>query len=103
MVDYALRLNNSSKVFVEAKKGGEDLEKHEEQVLGYSFREGVELAILTNGGTWLFYLPTEKGNWSARRFYAIDVSERDAAEAAGLVGSRADIRMLDTLWQTDGG
>jgi len=81
-VDYALRLGNSSKVFIEVKKGGEDLEKHEEQVLGYSFREGVELAILTNGATWLFYLPTEKVNWSARRFYAIDIAERDAREAA---------------------
>ena len=84
LVDYALRLNNSSKVFIEAKKGGEDLEKpeHQEQLLKYSFQEGVDLATLTNGGTWHFYLPREEGPWHERRFHTIDISEREVTEAA---------------------
>src|SRR3989344_4368851 len=57
-VDYSLRDNNSNKVFLEIKKTSEDLEKHEEQLLFYSFRQGVKLASLTNGMTWWFYLPT---------------------------------------------
>lgn len=81
-VDYALRLNNSNEVFMEVKKSGEDLEKHQEQLLEYSFRQGVELATLTNGVTWLFYLPTKKGDWSARKFYAIDILEQEVKVAA---------------------
>ena len=47
-VDYSLRLNNINEVFLEVKKTSEDLEKYQEQLLDYSFRQGVELAILTN-------------------------------------------------------
>ncbi len=36
-VDYALRHNGSNKVFIEVKKAGEDLEKHQEQVLISAF------------------------------------------------------------------
>ena len=61
-VDYSLRLNNSTEVFIEVKKPGEDLEKYHEQLLDYSFRQGVELATLTNGITWWLYLPTKKGD-----------------------------------------
>jgi predicted type IV restriction endonuclease len=50
-VDYALRYNNSNKVFIEVKKIGEELDKHQEQLLNYAFQEGVKLAVLTNGIT----------------------------------------------------
>src|SRR4030042_1818574 len=43
-VDYALRHSNANKVFIEVKKVGEDLEKHQEQLLNYSFKEGISLA-----------------------------------------------------------
>ena len=57
-VDYSLRLRNENKIFLEVKRAGEDLnnEKHEDQLLEYSFRQGVELAVLTNGMTWWLYL-----------------------------------------------
>jgi hypothetical protein len=48
-VDYSLTHNGKNKVFIEVKKVTEDLDKHQEQLLNYSFREGVKLAILTNG------------------------------------------------------
>lgn len=81
-VDYSLRLNDSNKVFIEAKRIREDLENHQEQLLNYSFKEGIELAILTNGVTWWFYLPLRKGNWEDRRFYSIDLIEQKSESVA---------------------
>ena len=76
-VDYALRHKGNNKVFIEVKKVNEDLEKHQEQLLDYSFREGVKLAILTNGISWWFYLPLREGSWEQRKFYTIEIYEQD--------------------------
>ena len=81
-VDYSLRLNDSNEVFVEVKSTSESLEKHEEQLLDYAFREGVELATLTNGITWSLYLPTKKGDWKTRKFYTIDIIQQESKDAA---------------------
>jgi hypothetical protein len=83
-VDYALRINNRSAVFIEAKKPGEDLEdqNHQEQLLDYSFREAVDIAILTNGITWAFYLPRSSVDWKSRKFYTIDIVEQDLSDVA---------------------
>ena len=81
-VDYCLRIVNTNKVFLEIKKIREDLEKHQEQLLNYSFQEGVKLAVLTNGITWWFYLPLYEGSWGQRRFYAIDILQQKSDEIA---------------------
>jgi hypothetical protein len=81
-VDYSLRLNNTNEVFLEVKKTGEDLEKFQEQLLDYSFRQGVEFAVLTNGTTWWFYLPTKKGDWKTRKFYTIDIIQQESQDIA---------------------
>jgi predicted type IV restriction endonuclease len=81
-VDYCLRIRGKSKVFLEAKRPGEDLEKHQEQLLDYSFREGVDLAILSNGVFWWFYLPMKRGHWKERKFYAIDIMQQTVNEIA---------------------
>jgi len=75
-VDFALRVKKD-KFFLEVKNTGEDLGKHEEQLLDYSYRQGVELATLTNGITWWFYLPMKKGEWSSRKFYTIDIIQQE--------------------------
>lgn len=77
-VDYALRYNGRNKVFIEAKKVNEDLEKHQEQLLNYSFQEGVKLAILTNGIGWWFYLPLREGSWEQRKFYTIEIYDQQS-------------------------
>jgi len=79
-VDYALRHNNENKVFIEVKNGNEELEKHQEQLLNYSFREGIKLAILTNGISWWFYLPLYEGSWEQRKFYTIDIYDQDGKD-----------------------
>ena len=81
-VDYSLRLNNTNEVFLEVKKVDEDLERFQEQLLDYSFRQGLELAVLTNGKTWWFYLPTKKGDWKTRKFYTIDIIQQEPQDVA---------------------
>lgn len=82
-VDFSLRHSNVNKAFIEVKKIGEDLEKHQEQLLNYSFQEGVKLSILTNGITWWFYLPLHEGSWEQRKFYTIEIYDQNAEEIVG--------------------
>lgn len=77
-VDYSLRIGNINKVFIEVKKIGEELEKHQEQLLNYSFQRGVKLSILSNGITWWFYLPLHEGSWEQRKFYTIDIFQQES-------------------------
>lgn len=81
-VDYSLRIANINKLFIEVKRIKENLEPHQEQLLQYSFQEGVKLAILTNGATWWFYLPLSEGSWEQRRFLAIDIFEQEPGDVA---------------------
>ena len=81
-VDYSLRVNNLNKVFIEVKQTATDLSKHQEQLLNYSFSEGIKLSILTDGITWWFYLPLHEGNWEQRKFYTIVFHDQQAEEIA---------------------
>jgi predicted type IV restriction endonuclease len=76
--DYSLRIANITKVYIEVKKINENLDNHQEQLLNYSFQEGVKMAVLTNGLTWWFYLPLNEGSWDQRKFYSIDISEQNS-------------------------
>jgi predicted type IV restriction endonuclease len=76
-VDFSLRDHQKNKVFIEVKKTGEELENHQDQLLDYSFKEGVKLAVLTNGITWWFYLPLNEGSWEERKFYIIDCEQQE--------------------------
>ena len=81
-VDYALSPETANAVFIEVKRPGENLERHQQQLLEYCFQEGVRLAVLTNGRTWWLYLPLQAGSWEQRRFLTIDleVQEPDVVE-----------------------
>ncbi len=82
-VDYALRIKNANKVFIEVKRIKEDdldKQKHQEQLLEYSFNAGVPLSILTNGLTWWFYLPLKEGDWKKRKFFTIDLKSQNSDE-----------------------
>jgi predicted type IV restriction endonuclease len=81
-VDYALRDNTSNKVFIEVKKVSEDLDKHQEQLLVYSFKKGVKSAVLTNGISWWFYLPLNEGSWEQRKYYTIEIYDQDPESIA---------------------
>jgi predicted type IV restriction endonuclease len=82
-VDYSLRVSNANKVFVEVKRLNEPLDIHQEQLLGYSFQEGVKQAILTNGLTWWFYLPLNEGSWEQRRYFTVDLLQQEPEAISG--------------------
>ena len=82
-VDYCLKIKEKPVVFVEAKRAGEDLDRHQEQLLRYAFASGINLAVLTNGLVWWFYLPLlPDSTWDQRRFYAIDIQQQAITPAA---------------------
>ena len=76
-IDYVLRPDSPNAVFIEVKRLGENLQRHQQQLLEYCFQEGVKLAVLTNGGTWWLYLPLQSGNWEQRRFLTIDLEVQE--------------------------
>ena len=84
-VDYALLVNRSPKVFIEAKRPSEDLRHHEDQLVTYSAKRGVRLAVLTNGLNWWLYLPLKEGDFRQRRFCELDVSKLDSSETCDLL------------------
>lgn len=86
-VDYALcHPPNKPTVIVEVKQIG-NLEGADSQLFEYAFRAGVPMAILTNGQEWHFYLPSGKGSISERRFYKLDILERDLEEIVNRLNS----------------
>lgn len=80
-VDYCLKIGDK-KAFIEVKRLNEEHERHQEQLLEYAFRDGVELAALTNGLSWWLYLPLLEGSWNQRTFFVIDVEQQEVTSAA---------------------
>jgi hypothetical protein len=79
-VDYALcAFPARPTVFIEAKAIGK-VEAADRQLFEYAFHEGVPFAVLTDGRTWSFYLPSAQGSYEDRRLYKLDLQERDATE-----------------------
>ncbi len=72
-VSYALRIRNTNKVFIEVKKVHKQLDNHQKDLVNLGMRDGVDLAILTNGITWWFYLMSTAGSWQQKWFYTIDI------------------------------
>lgn len=80
-IDYSLRYQGSNKVFIEVKRVGEELSKHQDQLLNYSFKAGVKMAVLTNGISWWFFLPLKEGSWEQRKFYEMNILHKDVNES----------------------
>lgn len=79
-VDYSLRILGQDRFFIETKRCNADLACHQEQLLGYALLFGVELACLTNGITWQFFLPLKSGEWEQRLFYTVDFENQSTDE-----------------------
>lgn len=79
-VDYALFPgSNSPAVFVEVKRVGQSADA-DRQLFEYAFHEGAQIAVLTDGRIWNFYLPGQHGSYEDRRVYQLDIVERETAE-----------------------
>ena len=87
-VDYALVSHDVPQVFVEVKKGGEPLERHQEQLLEYAGKD-IGLSVLTNGLDWWFY-------WEQRRFATASIDKDAPAEIAELLSSVIGKENVDT-------
>jgi hypothetical protein len=72
-ISYALRIRNSSKVYIEVKRAHKKLDSYQKDLVNLASQDDVNLAILTNGITWWFYLVSAPGNWKQKRFYSIDL------------------------------
>jgi predicted type IV restriction endonuclease len=77
-VSYALRIKNSNKVFIEVKSIQEKLDNHQKSLLSFASREGVKVAILTNGIIWWFYLPAATGSSQEKWFYSVDLLHQNS-------------------------
>lgn len=79
-VDYALSPSrNSPAVFIEVKRVGQTADA-DRQLFEYAFHEGAQIAVLTDGRIWNFYLPGQHGSYDDRRVYQLDIVERETAE-----------------------
>lgn len=72
-VSYALRVKNVCKIFIEVKRINEKLDNYQKALLSFAAREGVDIAILTNGLLWWFYLPKSSGSSQEKWFYSADL------------------------------
>lgn len=79
-VDYALCHKSKPAVFIEVKQVGQS-DGADKQLFEYAFHIGVPMAILTDGQEWHFYLPAEQGGYEERRFYKLDLLEREIEES----------------------
>lgn len=82
--DYALRnAGPTPAAFIEAKKLGESLEPHREQMTRYSNMAGVKYAGLTNGDRWELYEVFRQASLEERRILDLSIS-RDPPSACAL-------------------
>lgn len=80
IIDFALCFpDNKPAIIIEVKALGK-ANNTDEQVLSYSFKTGIPVAILTDGQEWHFYLPAERGSLTERRFYKLDLLARTTSE-----------------------
>ena len=85
-VDYALQQDRTPLVFIECKRWGINIEKYQAQICQYAFQAGIEIAIITNGKIWDFYLPNLTSTperriipWEDRIFCSIDLGIQQEA------------------------
>ncbi len=72
-ISYALRIRNTNKVFIEVKRVHKKLDSYQKELVDLAARDGVNLAVLTNGITWWFYLVSAPGNWKQKWFLSMDL------------------------------
>jgi len=92
-VDFALLSQDKPLFLIEVKKAGANLSqpKTEQQILNYAFNLGVNLALLTNGLEWRFYLPLQKGPWQQRLFDSFSLSDSVAVDRLSLFLSKNSV------------
>ncbi|MBW2029852.1 MAG: restriction endonuclease subunit R [Deltaproteobacteria bacterium] len=81
-VDFALKNKNSPKAFLVVRKGIKALKNCQKPIIRQAEKDGVKLAVLTDGITWWFYLPHLDASLEDKRFETIDMNELKPADIA---------------------
>jgi hypothetical protein len=78
-VDYALKINRKSVLFMEAKPLNDQLTdvKSITQVVGYAANAGVEWCILTNGTIYKVYHSTEKAEAPEKLLFEVSLDPKE--------------------------
>jgi predicted type IV restriction endonuclease len=97
IVDFALRHDNSNKVFISVKETTTDLNRVENSVMSASEEAGADIAVLTDGIEWWFYLPQRDGDEKGRKFHNLEIKRQDSDELA-----RKFITFLSKDWVVKG-
>ncbi len=85
-VDYALLHDPfGAVVLIEVKDVGKASTSGEDQLFDYCLKQGVPVAVLTDGRTWNFYWPAGRGNYAQRRFAVSDLVDHEASECASVL------------------
>lgn len=85
-LDYALKLDGSPRLYVEAKAIGEKLDdkKFVAQTLNYANNDGVVWCVLTNGVRFRIYKTNEPVSMDKKLLAEIDLSDDDQPDAEKL-------------------
>ncbi len=81
-IDFALKAEGKNKVFINVKKPNDNLNNNQKGLIGASSKAGVDIAVLTNGIEWWFYLPSIDGDVDDKRFDVLHINEQDPADIA---------------------
>jgi hypothetical protein len=67
------------KIFIEVKRTT-TYEQGVEQLLEYSYKRGVSIAVLTDGQRWSFFYPAGGGSFADRQFHHLDLLHRETSD-----------------------
>lgn len=105
-VDYALFLNRSPVLFVEAKPLSHALDDRKwiVQTINYANAAGVDWCVLTNGAEWRIYKVHAQVEADQKLFAAVSIDQPEsldgAARVLGLLSrNNMQARAIDELWQ----
>jgi len=105
-VDYALFLDGTPALFIEAKALDEKLDDRKWiiQTLNYANACNVEWAVLTNGAEWRVYNVHAKAEAESKLFYSAHIDSADIEETARRLAmlskdAMAPKRALDQMWR----
>jgi len=104
-VDYALFVNRSPVLFVEAKPLEHSLEDRRWviQAINYANAAGVDWCVLTNGANWRVYKVHAQGEVDRKLFESVSIEHRDGLAVAAkvlalLTRDNMGARAIDELW-----
>ena len=98
-VDYALFVDGSPVMFIEAKACKERLSNHASQLARYfNATPEVKISAITNGIEWRFFTDLNTNNiMDSSPFFAVNLTSLNDADAEKLANFRADQFQLDRI------